>query len=269
MPRYRLHPNAFSLVELSIVLVILGLLAGGVLSGQSLIRAAELRSISVDLQRYQTATLSFRDKYMALPGDMANATAFWGEVATGANCKTTSSTGKPTCDGNGDGRIATDCGNNTDCYERYRYWQHLANAGLIEGSYSGIAGPASLSHHVPGVNSPRSRISSASFGVYFTGTISNNTTLFDGDYGNAISLRDDKKIGASNLTDQWAIITPEEMWNIDTKLDDGRPASGRIFSYKPFNNGGQLNCADGTTSAAAYKLLHTGVACSVQMSFGV
>lgn len=69
--------RGFSLVELSIVLVILGLLTGGILAGQSLIRASELRSVSTELQRYSSAIYSFRDQYMALPGDMLNATSFW------------------------------------------------------------------------------------------------------------------------------------------------------------------------------------------------
>ena len=59
--------QAFSLVELSIVLVILGLLAGGVLSGQALIRAAELRSVTADYQRYTAAIMVFRDKYFSFP----------------------------------------------------------------------------------------------------------------------------------------------------------------------------------------------------------
>ena len=74
---------AFSLVELSIVLVILGLLTGGILTGQNLIRAAELRSVVTEFQTYQTAVMTFRDKYFALPGDMTNATDFWGEMT---NC---------------------------------------------------------------------------------------------------------------------------------------------------------------------------------------
>ena len=79
--------SGFSLVELSIVLVILGLLTGGILAGQSLIRAAELRSVATESQRYMAALNSFRDKYFALPGDMANATAFWGaQNATPATC---------------------------------------------------------------------------------------------------------------------------------------------------------------------------------------
>ncbi|MFM9890490.1 MAG: type II secretion system protein, partial [Rickettsiales bacterium] len=80
----------FSLVELSIVLVILGLLTGGILSGQSLIRAAELRSVSTEYNRYVTAVQTFRDKYFALPGDMTNAQSFWG---SSANCPGTSAQG--------------------------------------------------------------------------------------------------------------------------------------------------------------------------------
>ena len=62
--------RGFTLVELSIVLVILGLLVGGVLSGQSLIRAAELRAVSTEHSKFVTAMNSFRDKYFAAPGDM-------------------------------------------------------------------------------------------------------------------------------------------------------------------------------------------------------
>lgn len=100
--------RGFSLVELSIVLVILGLLTGGILAGQSLIRAAELRSVITTTDRYQAAVYSFRDKYFALPGDMRNATSFWGDQATGPSaCADAGITdGTPgTCNGNGDGLI--------------------------------------------------------------------------------------------------------------------------------------------------------------------
>ena len=78
--------RAFSLVELSIVLVILGLLVGGVLSGQSLIAAAALRSVTTQEARWVAATQTFRDKYFALPGDMNNATSFWGRMNGNADC---------------------------------------------------------------------------------------------------------------------------------------------------------------------------------------
>lgn len=94
--------RGFSLVELSIVLVILGLLTGGILAGQSLIRAAELRSYITDVQRYPAAVNAFKDKYFAYPGDMANATKFWGALGgdgTGndAACQALSASGLPTC----------------------------------------------------------------------------------------------------------------------------------------------------------------------------
>lgn len=121
---------AFSLVELSIVLVILGMLVGGVLAGQSLIRASELRSITSDIHKMQSARIAFRDKYFSLPGDMPNAISFWGRQAGNAGdgvdstCAAltyaTPSTDSRTCNGNGDGFIGTS-GSGME-FESIRYW---------------------------------------------------------------------------------------------------------------------------------------------------
>src|SRR6478736_5064846 len=121
--------HAFSLVELSIVLVILGLLTGGILAGQSLIRAAELRAVSTEFVRYKTATHSFRDKYFQLPGDMNNATSFWGALSSVSDtaCQAISATTTATCNGNSNGQVAQYVVSND---ELMRFWQHLANAGL-------------------------------------------------------------------------------------------------------------------------------------------
>lgn len=103
-------------MELSIVLVILGLLTGGILAGQLLIRAAELRSVTTEYNRYVTAVQSFRDKYFALPGDMNNAAAFWGAAdgSTGntAACVTTASTSTATCNGDGNGIVSPSSSSN-------------------------------------------------------------------------------------------------------------------------------------------------------------
>lgn len=73
------HPlriQGFTLVELSIVLVVIGLLVGGVLAGRDLIRAAEIKSVISDLDKIQTAVNVFYNKYHCLPGDCANATDY-------------------------------------------------------------------------------------------------------------------------------------------------------------------------------------------------
>lgn len=257
--------RGFSLVELSIVLVILGLLTGGILSGQSLIRAAELRSVTSDLQRYESAVYSFRDKYLALPGDMRNAVRFWGAQAGGmadgvdSTCiaLTTAATSTATCNGNGDGMIENSAAGNTS--ERHRFWQHLANAGLIEGTYTGVRGPAATGDVVIGTNAPAAKINSAGFGVLYRSTMSGESRWFDGNYQtNVLSF------GADISSDPWepmqAALKPEELWNIDSKIDDQKPASGRIISTKggsPFTP----NCTLGTTSDATYNLSHSSTAC--------
>ncbi len=110
--------RGFTLIELSIVLVIIGLIVGGILTGRDLIRAAELRSVVSDLERFDTAFNTFRGKYDCIPGDCANATTFFGTDSLGCP-----SGGGPTgtCNGNGDGLIWWSSTN-----EIYRAWQQLA-----------------------------------------------------------------------------------------------------------------------------------------------
>jgi prepilin-type N-terminal cleavage/methylation domain-containing protein len=152
--------EGFTLVELAIVLVILGLLVGGVITGQNLIRAAELRSITTEFAAYQTAVMTFKDKYMALPGDMTNATDFWGAM-TNCGVASPSGTGTQTCNGNGNGRIeGPSAAGRTG--EMFTFWQQLANANLIPGQYTGIAGAAAAHQTLVGVNAPSSKLSTVS-----------------------------------------------------------------------------------------------------------
>lgn len=247
--------NGFSLVELSIVLVILGLLTGGILAGQSLIRAAELRAVGTEYQRYLTATQTFRDKYFAIPGDMSNATKFWGIAAgTGsdATCFLFASTDAKTCDGNGNGMIDLPDGSNYS--EHNRFWQHLANAGLIEGSYPGnYAWPAAI-----GVNTPKSKLNNAGWSVYSVpGYFPGDALSVAGTLGNYFTL------GA--YTAGWfpinAVLKPEEAWNIDTKLDDGKPMSGKVVPYRWATC---TNGASGGDQTATYLLSSSSIVCPLQ-----
>lgn len=253
--------RGFSLVELSIVLVILGLLTGGILAGQSLIRASELRSVTADLTRYQTAFYSFRDKYFALPGDFTQAEAFWGSdagcPATAANTVTKTAT----CNGNGNGIIYHNGGGNYE--ESYRAWQHLANAGMIEGSYSGVISTAGAPlSTIPGVNAPKGKMANTGFQVQTLRNYAGNGTWWPSDYGTMLQF------GMANGTN-WtysAVLKAEEMWGIDVKLDDGRPGYGKVMSlrksYQP--------CADSDDfTTAQYDVTASGTSCSLQFKMGL
>lgn len=246
--------SGFSLVELSIVLVILGLLVGGVLAGQSLIRAAELRSISADHSRYVAATQTFRDKYFSIPGDMSNATSFWGVDPDGCPNHTNRIGKTATCNGDGNGRLSTGSGSTLPHNEIYRFWQHLANAGLIEGSYTGVGGTASLYHRVVGQNVPTGKLSRSGWDIqYLHGP---GELLDDGSgifYGNTMHFGRQR---GDFMFD--AILRPDEMWGVDLKMDDGMPRSGKIITNE-FNT-----CADAISISdleAAYNLDLNSVVC--------
>ena len=248
--------RGFSLVELSIVLVILGLLTGGILAGQNLIRAAELRAVSTQLKNYQSAVHTFRDKYFALPGDMKTATKFWGIAAgsTGddATCAAAVSATKATCNGDGNGIVT----GGTPSHEAYRFWQHLANAGLIEGSYNGVSSNGANSYGSSFDNSPRGKLNNAVWFVWAWQTHAGNGGLVADDYYNLFELGGI----VTGLEPVAGIATSEEIWNIDTKLDDGKPATG---SVRPRN---RTDCSNSTGVAdydAEYKLNDSATKCAI------
>ena len=216
--------QGFTLIELAIVLVIIGLLAGGVLVGQSMMRSAELRSVVTDHGKFVSAIKSFKDQYFALPGDMPNATQFWGASAAGAACATTAAVGTATCDGNADGKVIGGLPATTN--EAFRFWQHLANAGLIEGRFTGIkAGVVDWSAST--ANSPQFRGSNTLWFTWNWGSPSaGNTNWYAGDYGNRLSIGE----AVANAEPYGTPFTPEEAWGIDIKMDDGKPGRGRVLA---------------------------------------
>jgi prepilin-type N-terminal cleavage/methylation domain-containing protein len=107
------HQSGFTLIEIAIVLVIIGLLLGGVLKGQELITSARVRNLIAQQDGIKAAYFGFLDRYRALPGDYAAASSNIKGVAT---------------NGDGDGQIETGS-------ESVLAWDHLSKAGFINGSY--------------------------------------------------------------------------------------------------------------------------------------
>ena len=222
--------RGFSLVELSIVLVILGLLTGGILAGQSLIKASQLKKFTADTARYRTAFYTFRDKYFALPGDMSNATKFWGTAASCPGDYTTPSSTAATCDGDGDGKI--EYFSVATSHEHMRAWQQLANAGLIEGTYSGVPATTEERDCDLRVNCPGGQMGQTAFLITSYGpvTTTNNPNWFIGDYDNIMQIGRDLPNAAVG-----GAMGPVDAWNIDTKLDDGKPSQG-FMKVQSYNN---------------------------------
>ena len=260
--------------------MILGLLTGGILTGQSLIKASELRSVSVDFQKHTAAIQTFRDKYMALPGDMPNAVRFWGRhpAMPTDNCTTVVAdwvawnsdiARRETCNGNGDGMFL-----DWTKFEQLVAWQHLSNAGLLEGQYKGGRGGGSgMTVQVPGVHIPASKLSHVSDSTgHFGGPTAmvfaiNPNITGGGSLGIEYTPRSLAEAGADNSqrtlvfggligpTVQAYVslgMRPEDAWNIDTKMDDGRPSAGRLIA--PTIVAGQPRCVTNATEANEYNL---------------
>ncbi|MBF0134612.1 MAG: prepilin-type N-terminal cleavage/methylation domain-containing protein [Magnetococcales bacterium] len=130
--------GGFSLIEIAIVLVIIGLLIGGVLKGQAMVKNSKIKRIATDTQSTQGAVNSYMDSYWFLPGDDSGAATRWAIAPTA---------------GNGDGVIAglfvpaAPAANETALA-----WDHLYCEGLVKGSC--VAGGTAVANPINPVGGP-------------------------------------------------------------------------------------------------------------------
>jgi prepilin-type N-terminal cleavage/methylation domain-containing protein len=250
--------TGFTLIELSIVLVIIGLVIGGILVGQDLIRASEIRAIISDKEKFVTAVYTFNTKYNAIPGDMANAQSIWGAAS---NCNVAvAQTTMATCNGDGNGVIFAGAGSATIGNELFLFWKHLANASLIPGSYIGIT-DGSTSYATTSRNAPSSKISGSLWYMQDFGVM-RSSFAFDGVYNNTFEFG----MPMPNEDPYSGVLTAKEMFALDTKIDDGKPGTGLlVVSIVPSNCTAK---ADGVTNAtysdyatAVYRVTVAGKNC--------
>lgn len=136
--------QGFTLVELSIVIIIIGFLIAGIAAGTSLIKQAEINSVVTDFQAYQTAYNNFLGRYSQAPGDFSAGSSVWATcAATAANCQ-----------GNGNGIIDT-------AVESVASWRELSLAGMIS---SGIGDPDDATTPLTlGTDAPLSKVSGGGY----------------------------------------------------------------------------------------------------------
>jgi len=188
--RMRPRQKGFTLVEIAIVLVIIGLLLGGILKGQEMITQAKIKNAVADFSGISAAYYGYQDRYRALPGDDAGAAARW-----------TTATPLAAVSGDGNGLVIGKYNSTSDDDETRKWWDHLRRAGFVAGS---------------GYRQPTNA---------FTGMIGGQT----GDGGSGIPVTISQVWGgfsslmvcSANIPDKVAIA-------IDTQMDDGLLLNGTV-----------------------------------------
>lgn len=197
---YNSRQRGFTLVEIAIVLVIIGLLLGGILKGQQLISSARVRNMADQNSGIQAAYFGFIDRYRQIPGDMP------GTLATTAIASTVT-VGGVIGSGGQNGRIDT-------WGEAGALWAHLSAAGFINGTYGGVTATAA-----------------AYEGGVLTGQVPGNAfqqPIF-------LGYTDDYDGGGTTSTVRLAYgygagVTAVLLRELDVKLDDGAPGTGVVRS---------------------------------------
>ncbi len=137
----RSKQSGFTLVEIAIVLVIIGLLLGGVLKGQELINSAKIKGLANDLNGISAAVYGYQDRFKALPGDDPTAATRWGAATTSGDGNT----------GLAAGATLHAFNSATAAHETRLFWQHLRLAGFIGGDTTSTAQPLNSVGGITGV----------------------------------------------------------------------------------------------------------------------
>jgi len=234
-----MNSKGFTLVELAIVMIIIGLLIGGVLKGQELIANSQVTSTIAQIKGIDAAASTFKDQYKAVPGDMNRATVLL------SNCAA------PSCiNGNGNGRLQSAASPPaTNSGESIQFWMHMSKANLFAG-VNGTLTPA-WGEGLPAADVGGGFTVGYERGPSFTNIIGSSGVRG----GHWMALKANPAMAAASTGHLRASIAAR----IDRKIDNGYPATGVVHA----TNSGGAPCWDGTGPTATYRELDDTMACGL------
>jgi len=191
--------KGFTLIEMSIVLIVIGLIIGGIMTGTSLIDSSKRQSVMTDIETYKTQIELFEDKYAGLPGDLFNAEEHWPDARYATD------------NGDGDGLIETGT-------EDFLAWEHLYLADLIAFAYTGT-GP----NYTVNSNIPESQYK----GKGYRAVSASGVLIYEATATTRLRIELAAPNGAAFTN---AALLPKDAENIDIKMDDGLPDTGYVVA---------------------------------------
>ncbi len=195
------NQSGFTLIEIAIVLVIIGLLLGGVLKGQELINSAKVKNLATDFKNIPVFIYGYQDKFKALPGDDSLVATH----VTGATLATTPAgvQGNGVINGNWNSTTTTD--------ETYLFWQHVRLAGLAPGPTT-----AGAADYLP------TNAAGGTIGIQ-SGTTTPASSPLNASAGPTNPIRGSYVICSSGILGKY-------VKQLDTQMDDGNTATGSMMA---------------------------------------
>jgi prepilin-type N-terminal cleavage/methylation domain-containing protein len=219
--------SGFTLIEIAIVLVIIGLLLGGVLKGQELINSAKVKNLATDFRNIPVFIYGYQDKFRALPGDDAAVTTHLPGATTCSISAGKCNPGNGWIDGNWNDTAATS--------ESYIFWQHVRLAGLTSGSTDTNTATTPATTYLP-VNAAGGIIGIQS------GTSSLTSTPIKDSTG-TVAIRGTYIICSAGILGKF-------VKQLDIQMDDGNPATGSMMAGTATTAGSPMTAAPLTGAGA-------------------
>jgi prepilin-type N-terminal cleavage/methylation domain-containing protein len=274
------HHQGFTLIEMSIVLVIIGLIVGGVLVGQDLIRAAGVRATISQIEKFNTAANTFFEKYRYLPGDIpAGPAAQFGFAARGQYAG----------EGDGNGLIegvtsnaaSSNLGYAFGAGETTMFWSDLTyangqNLNLIEGSFSAASPSTIATFPVANVSSyfPAAKLGNGNYFYVYSNRVDSAAVMLAQPITNFYGIAIIKNINNSNGLNSAQGLSIQQAYDIDKKIDDGLANSGRVVGASVVgaisdipNNNPYLSTACYSTFSGVYYVAQNPNAVICSLSF--